>query len=139
MELSPEQKWRSEILVINLRINGKVYPEAYNRLLDIDFNLILYLVKFLKMTPTRAVKAVFFHEYRLFSQEKNSVIKSPYSLRMIFNNDMLDLVKCAENTIVAENKTVPLASFVHNPYGDFSIEFLNRYIKDYLLLPKGQS
>ena len=53
---------------------------------------------------------------------------------MIFNNDMLDLVKCAENTIVAENKTAPLASFVHNPYGDFSIEFLNHYIKDFLLL-----
>ncbi len=58
---------------------------------------------------------------------------------MIFNNDILDLVKCAENTVIAESKTVPLASFVHNPYGDFSIEFLNRYIKDFILLPKGQS
>ena len=67
--MTAEQKWRSEIIRIFLRINGKTFPEAFNRMIDIDLNLALYLVKFLKMTPQRASRAVFFREYRLFSQE----------------------------------------------------------------------
>ena len=93
MDITPEQLWRTEILKINLRINGKTFTEAFNRHLDLDFNLILYLVKFLKMLPIRASRAVFFKEYRLFSQEKQCILKSPESLKLIFNNDTLDLVK----------------------------------------------
>jgi hypothetical protein len=66
---------------------------------------------------------------------------SPYSLRMILNNDLLDLVRSGETTALAESEQIvqPFQSYVHNPFGEFSIDFLNRYIKDYLLLPKGQS
>jgi hypothetical protein len=58
------------------------------------------------MTPTRATKAVFHHEYRLFSPEKNSVIKSPYSLRLILNNELLDLVRCSETSALAESESI---------------------------------
>jgi hypothetical protein len=50
-DITPELQWRSDILKVNLRINGKVYPESFNRTMDLDLNLILFLVKFLKMAP----------------------------------------------------------------------------------------
>lgn len=59
-EINPEQQWRSDILKINLRINGKCYPEAFNRTMDLDMNFILYLIKFLKMTPEVATRSVYF-------------------------------------------------------------------------------
>jgi len=36
-------------------------------MIDLDLNLAIYLVKFLAITPTRAVRSVFYHEYRLFN------------------------------------------------------------------------
>ncbi len=88
-------------------------------MIDLDLNLAIYLVKFLAITPTRAVRAVFYHEYRLFNLEKNSFVRSPYSLRVMCNNDTLDLVKCSEHTKVAENSPQPVCSYVFNPFGQF--------------------
>jgi hypothetical protein len=141
MDMSAESKWRSEIMKVNLRINGKMYPEAFNRVLDVDLNLILYIIKFLKFAPERAARAVFFREYCLYNSAKKTAIKGPDGLKLVFNSDTLDLVKSPENTEIAQNLEypVPPISYIHNPYGGFRIEFLNKYVKDYLLLPKGQS
>lgn len=53
-----EQKWRSEILSITIRVNGKSFKEAYNRVFTLDLNLILYLIKFLKIEPELASRKV---------------------------------------------------------------------------------
>jgi hypothetical protein len=95
--MTPEQKWRSEILKISLRINGREFAEVFNRMIDLDFNLALYLVKFLKMTPDRAARAVFFKEYRLYSEKRKTVLKAVDYLKQLNNLDVLDLVKCPEN------------------------------------------
>ena len=51
LSITQEEKWRSDILPIVLRINGKDYPDIFNRCLDLDFNLALYLVKYMKKAP----------------------------------------------------------------------------------------
>ena len=139
LAITPEQKWRSEILKISLRINGKEFAEVFNRMIDLDFNLALYLVKFLKMAPERAARAVYYKEYRLYFEKKKTVLKGVDYLKILHNLDVVDLVKCPENTERAEKEHLPEISYVFNVFGDFKIEFLNHYIKDYLLLPKGQS
>ena len=64
-----EKRWRSEILQICIRINGKEYWEAYNRLMELDLNLMLYLIKFLKMEPEMAAKKVDLNEYALYCKD----------------------------------------------------------------------
>lgn len=88
-----EKKWRSEILLICIRINGKEYWEAYNRLVELDLNLILYLIKFLKLDPETAAKKVTFGEYALFCKDSRKIIEGFHGVKTISNGDVFDLVK----------------------------------------------
>jgi hypothetical protein len=65
--IDAEEVWRSEIQKITLRINGVSYKEAFNRVCDLDLNLILYLIKFLSIPPETASRAVYFREYCLYN------------------------------------------------------------------------
>ena len=70
-----EKRWRSEILQVCIRINGKEYWEAYNRLIELDLNLMLYLIKFLKMEPEMAAKKVDLNEYALYCKDSRKIIE----------------------------------------------------------------
>ena len=52
-------------------------------MIDLDLNLAIFLVKFLKMTPERASRAVYFKEFGLFSDRRKSVLKKDESLKFI--------------------------------------------------------
>ena len=90
--MDDEQKWRSMTIQINLRINGKTYSEAFNKMMDLDLNLILYLVKFLKLSPERASREVFFKRYCLHHYCRDQILQQPSALKIIQQGDTLDLV-----------------------------------------------
>ena len=79
--LDDHELWRGDVLQIILRINGKCFTEAFNRCLDVDLNLALYLIKFLKFTPEQAVEKVNLNLYGLLNKAKNLVIDSDQILK----------------------------------------------------------
>jgi hypothetical protein len=69
-KVTPQEIFRGDIMQITLRINGSEYEEAFNRYLDIDLNLILYVIKFLKRKPETAAKEVLHKRYCLYDSTK---------------------------------------------------------------------
>ena len=65
-------------------------------------------------------------------------------MRTISNGDVFDLVKLkksgglSEETLQTQVPT-PQKCYVFNPYGGFRVSFVNDYIVDYMMLPKGGS
>lgn len=108
--------------------------------MDLDFNLILFLVKFLKMAPESASRSVYFKQYCLHHSVKNCILQQPGAIRQISNGDTVDLVKCStlKNLDEVWDKMEP-QTYIQNPFGGFHVEFLNRYINDYLMCPVGKS
>ncbi len=82
-DLTAEQKWRLDIIEINLRINGKICSQPFNRSMDLDLNLIFYLVKFLKLPPETATRVVYFKKYCLRHETESIVLQEPTALRLI--------------------------------------------------------
>lgn len=78
--------------MIQLRINGKVFNEAFNKMMDLDLNLVLYLVKFFKFDPVKAARSVYFKEFCLFHPRYEQVLFQVDALKKIFPDDVLDLV-----------------------------------------------
>lgn len=87
--MTPEQKWRSDMLKITLIINNKPYLEAFNRSCDLDFNLILYLVKFLNKLPEDAAKSVHFKEFCLVRKRSDRILIQGKALKEIHDGDEL--------------------------------------------------
>ncbi len=56
--LNDRDLWTGDVLQIILRINGKCFSEAFNRMMHVDLNLALYLMKFLKMSASDAMAKV---------------------------------------------------------------------------------
>jgi hypothetical protein len=123
-----------------LRINGKEFEEAFNRYLDIDLNLILYVMKFLKRKPETAAKEVFYKRYALYSAQRKAFISEQKNfLPTLEEFDVLDLVFNKFNCTDTEAKPLPNRTYVHNPLGVFHVKYLNNYILDYHLCEKGKS
>jgi hypothetical protein len=49
--------------------------------MDVDLNLALYLIKFLKLTPEQAIEKVNLNSYALLNKAKNIVIDSDQILK----------------------------------------------------------
>jgi hypothetical protein len=56
--LNDRDLWTGDVLQIILRINGKCFSEAFNRMMHVDLNLALYLMKFLRMSASDAMAKV---------------------------------------------------------------------------------
>ena len=69
-----ERWWRSEVIEVRLRINGRIFNEVYNRMLHSEMNLILYLIKFLKLAPKIAAKKAEEGDYGLYHKRTNRLI-----------------------------------------------------------------
>ena len=74
-------------------MNGKEYWEAYNRLIELDLNLTLYLVKFLKLEPEVAARKVDSCEFALYCKATRRVLEGFEGVKTISNGDVFDLVK----------------------------------------------
>jgi hypothetical protein len=60
--------------------------------------------------------------------------------RGLQNNDVLDLIKLKPALVGKDIKPHIIKSeelLCYNPYGGFRVEFVNKYIADYLALPPG--
>ena len=90
--MTPETLWRSDMILVTLRINGKAHKEVFNRMLDNDFNLILYLIKHLKMLPSKAAKAVYFKEFCLYHVETEKILAQGSAVTILRSGDNVDLV-----------------------------------------------
>jgi len=68
------------------------------------------------------------------------MVSKEKAVRKIESEDVLDLIKLKEeyankNEFALED--LESQTMVHNPYGGFRVEFVNNYIVDYMLCPKG--
>jgi hypothetical protein len=72
--LDDRDLWTGDVLQIILRINGKCFSEAFNRMMHVDVNLALYLMKFLRMSASDAMQKVTSNQYALLNKEKNRLI-----------------------------------------------------------------
>lgn len=142
-----EKEWRSEIVEMKLRINGHTYPEVFNRLCTCQFNVILYLIKYCKMEPETAARLVANEEYTLLVRGKDDKLQQVgnLNLRGFWQHEVFYLVRKKkkpdeqkEDSRTEKMKEVS-GCYTMNPYGGFRIEWLNRYIIDYIVLPKGES
>jgi len=136
--------WIGDVLQIILRINGKCFAEAFHRMMDIDLNLALYLIKFLKLKPCEAMAEIKTNHFALLNRHRNRVIDSDQVLRCrgVSNNDVLDLIRLNPDLVGLDIKPHIVKSeqqLCYNPYGGFRVEFANEYIAHYLTCPKGQS
>ena len=137
-----------------LRINGRVYIEVFNRTLTPNFNLVLYLIKYLRFEPVVAVKNVLSKEYTLINSHGKPIIKTKSSSCHIQLGIILDLVKRRKKQDDSSDSSESNSSddqqawqatvrggtiYCLNPWSGFKKEWLERYIVDYMMQPKGQS
>lgn len=86
-----EERWR-RVVGIFLRINGKTYAETYNMSMTIALNISVFLIKYLKQTPSVAARLAYYELYALYKTTYKSIVKES-NYEIIQEGDTLDLVK----------------------------------------------
>ena len=62
-------------------------------MIELDLNMTLYLVKFLKLEPEIAAKKVDNSEYALYCKATRKILEGAQGVKTISNGDVFDLVK----------------------------------------------
>jgi hypothetical protein len=71
-------------------------------MMDLDLNLILYLIKYLKTSPETASREVYFKQYCLHHSARDQILQQPTALKVIQPGDTIDLVKSKQEVNLAE-------------------------------------